>query len=92
MSNYIIATVPGFTLIQSGAIYRGKSGKDLKIEFMADNPPAVIKEKLVEAKSDGSQVFRKAGETVKTSAELIKEGKLPSKEPPIKPKEKDKVK
>ena len=92
MSNNIIATIPNFTHGPAGIIFRGKSGKDLKIEFMADNPPTVIKEKLVEAKPDGSQVFRKAGETVKTSAELIKEVKPPSKEPPIKPKEKDKVK
>lgn len=91
MSNYIIVTVPGFTLIQSGAIYRGKSGKDLKIEFKTDQPPTIIKEKLVEAKLDGSVIFRKTGETVKTSAELIKEGKPPYLESPIKPKEKDKV-
>ena len=91
MSNYIIATVPGFTLIQSGAIYRGKSGKDLKIEFKNYSPQTVVKEKLVESKEDGSQVFRKAGETAKTSSELIKNGKSPYLEPPIKPKEKDKV-
>ncbi len=92
MSNNIIATIPNFTSGPAGVIMRGKSGKDLKIEYKADQPPVVIKEKLVESKLDGSQVFRKAGETVKTSAELIKEGKPPSKEPPIKPKEKDKVK
>lgn len=86
MSNDIIATVPNFTLIQEGAICRGKSGKELKIEFKDDQKPAVIKEKLVEVKPDGSAVFRKAGETAKSSAELIKEGKPPSKEPPIKPK------
>lgn len=50
MSNDIIATVPNFTLIQAGAIYRGKSGKDLKVEFKDDQKPAVIKEKLVEVK------------------------------------------
>jgi len=86
MSNDIIATVPGFTLIPAGAIYRGKSGKDLKVEFKDDQKPTVIKERLVETKPDGSAVFRKAGETVKTSVELIKGGKPPSKEPPVKPK------
>jgi len=84
MSNDIIATVHGFTLIPAGAIYRGKSGKYLRVEFKADRPPTVIKEKLVEVKPDGSDVFRKAGETVKTSAELIKEGKPAATEPPIK--------
>ena len=93
MSSDIIATVPNFTLINAGAIYRGKSGKELKIEFKDDQQPAVIKEKLVEVKPDGSAVFRKAGETAKTSAELIKEGKPPVKEPPVKPKDdKGKVK
>lgn len=86
MSNDIIATVPGFTLIPAGAIYRGKSGKDLKVEFKDDQQPTVLKEKLVEVKPGGSVVFRKAGETAKTSAELIKEDKPPWKEPPIKPK------
>ena len=88
MSNDIIATVPGFTLIPAGAIYRGKSGKDLKVEFKDDRRLTVIKEKLVEVKPDGSAVFRKAGETAKASAELVKEGKPPVKEPPIKPKDK----
>ena len=93
MSNDIIATVPNFTLIQAGAIYRGKSGKDLKVEFKDDQQPTVLKEKLVEVKPDGSVVFRKAGETAKTSAELIKEGKDQMKEPPVKPKiERDEVK
>ena len=93
MSNDIIATVPNFTLINAGAIYRGKSGKELKIEFKDDQKPAVIKEKLVEVKPDGSAVFRKAGETAKSSAELVKEGKPPVKEPPVKLKDdKGKVK
>jgi len=87
MSNDIIAIVPNFTLINAGAIYRGKSSKELKIEFKDDQKPTVIKEKLVEVKPDGSAVFRKAGETAKTSAELIKEGKPPVKEPPVKPKD-----
>lgn len=92
MSNDIIATVPEFTLIPARAIYRGKSGKDLKIEFKDNQKPTVIKEKLVETNPDGGVIFRKAGETAKTSAELVKEGKPSSKEPPIKSKEKDKVK
>ena len=84
MSNDIIATVPGFTLIPAGAIYRGKSGKDLKVEFKDDQKPTVIKERLVESKEDGGVVFREAGETAKTSSELIKEGKPPYKEPKVK--------
>jgi len=87
MSNDIIATVPNFTLIQAKAIYRGKSGKDLKVEFKDDQKPTVIKEKLVEFKEDGGVVFRKAGEATKTSSELIKEGKPPFKEPKVKDKE-----
>ena len=90
MSNNIIAIIPNFTHGPAKTIFRGKSGKDLKIEFMANNPPVVIKEKLVETKEDGTVVFRKVGETTKTSAELIKEWKPPYKESPIKPKEKEK--
>ena len=62
---------------------RGKSGKDLKIEVSSDNVPP-IKEKLVETKPDGTDVFRKAGETIKTSSKLKKEGK-PEKKPKPKP-------
>jgi hypothetical protein len=39
---------------------------------------------LVETKPDGTDVFRKAGETIKTSAKLKKEGK-PEKKPKPKP-------
>ena len=62
---------------------RGKSGKDLKIEVSSDNVPP-IKEKLVDTKPDGTDVFRKAGETIKTSSKLKKEGK-PEKKPKPKP-------
>ena len=83
MSNDIIATVPGFTLIPAGAIYRGKSGKDLKVEFKDDQKPTVIKEKLVEVKPDCSAVFRKVAETLQASADSITEGKPPPKAPPV---------
>ena len=62
---------------------RGKSGKDLKIEVSSDSVPP-MKEKLAETKPDGTDVFRKAGETIKTSAKLKKEGK-PEKKPNPKP-------
>lgn len=62
---------------------RGKSGKDLKIEVSSDSVPP-MKEKLAETKKDGTDVFRKAGETIKTSSKLKKEGK-PEKKPKPKP-------
>ena len=79
--NKIIATTANFSLFSPGVIFRGKSGKDLKVEF-DDSVKVVVKEKLVEAKPDGTVVFRKPGETAKTSAELIKEGKPPKLETP----------
>jgi len=79
MSNDILAIFAPYYTIPAGAIMRGKSGKDLKIEVSSDNVPP-IKEKLVETKKDGTDVFRKAGETIKTSATLKKEGK-PTKKP-----------
>lgn len=63
---------------------RGVSGKDLKIEVSSDNVPP-MQEKLVETKKDGTDVFRKSGETIKTSATLKKEGK-PEKKPKPTPK------
>jgi hypothetical protein len=86
MSNKIIALVPDFTLIRTKTIYRGKSGKNLKIEFKAEEPPTAVKEKLVEAKPDGTVVFRKPGERAQTSSELIKDNKPPFKEHPTKPR------
>ena len=50
---------------------RGKSGKDLKIEVSSDNVPP-MKENWLRQKPDGTDVFRKAGETIKTSAKLKK--------------------
>jgi len=79
--NKIIATTANFSHLVPGVIFRGKSGKDLKVEF-DDSVKVVVKEKLVEAKPDGTVVFRKPGETAKTSAELIKEGKPPKFETP----------
>jgi hypothetical protein len=78
--NKIIAITASFTLLPPGVIFRGKSGKDLKVEFDDEVKSIVIKDKLVEAKPDGTAIFRKPGETAKTSAELIKEGKPPKLE------------
>jgi len=64
---------------------RGVSGKDLKIEVSSDSVPP-MKEKLVETKPDGTDVFRKAGEAIKTSPTLRKEGK-----PEKKPKQEEEV-
>ena len=83
MSNNILAVFAPYYILPAGAIMRGVSGKDLKIEVSSDNVPP-IKEKLVETKPDGTDVFRKAGETIKTSAKLKKEGK-PEKKPKPKP-------
>ena len=83
MSNDILAVFAPYYTLPAGAIMRGKSGKDLKIEVSSDNVPP-IKEKLVETKPDGTDEFRKAGETIKTSATLKKEGK-PEKKPKPKP-------
>ena len=79
MSNDVLAVFAPYYTIPAGAIMRGKSGKDLKIEVSSDDVPP-MKEKLVETKPDGTDVFRKAGETIKTSAKLKKEGK-PTKKP-----------
>lgn len=80
--NKIIAIAVNFALLLPGVIFRGKSGKDLKVEFDDEDKSVVVKEKLVEAKPDGTVVFRKPGETAKTSAGLIKEGKPPKLETP----------
>lgn len=80
--NKIIATPANFSHLVPGVIFRGKSGKSLKVEFDDSMKVVVTQEKLVEAKPDGTVVFRKPGETAKTSAELIKEGKPPKLENP----------
>jgi len=86
----ILAILQNHCHIPPGSIYRGNSGKELKIDYVVDDtlpigqrPP--IKEKLKEAKTDGTVTFVKPGETLKTSAELRKEGKLESKPPKEKP-------
>lgn len=84
MSNQIIATIAEYYPTPPGAVFRGKEGKNLKIEFKSDKQAPVIKEKLVETKLDGSPVFRKKDEKAKTSAELVNEGKVPFAEPPKK--------
>jgi hypothetical protein len=93
MSN-ILATLqnhcshPGTKLI-----FRGKDGKKLKVDYYVDDsipvglrPPVL--ERLKEAKQDGTVIYAKPGETTKTSAELVKEGKpvsKPQKEKPVDP-------
>ena len=79
--NKLIATIADFSHLPPYVIFRGRSGKVFKVEF-DDSAEVVVKEKLVEAKPDGTVVFRKQGETAKTFAELIKEGKPPKLETP----------
>ena len=84
----VIAVLNDFGLINSDAVFRGKSGQSLKMEFDPAQSAVSVKDKLVEALPDGTVVFRKPGETTKTSHELKKEGKPPGKVPPKKtPKE-----
>ena len=89
MSNEIIATLQPGSWVPPGSIFRGKLSKELKIEYKTDAafPGVGIKEKLVETKTNGDLVFRKPGETTKTSGELKKEGKPPFKENPKPPKQ-----
>lgn len=76
----VITTLNIFSFIPPKSICRGKeaSGK-LKIDYYVDSTQSInglsVKEKLKEAKEDGTVTFTKAGETAKTSAELKKEGK-----------------
>lgn len=79
--NKIIAIPADFSHLVPYTIFRGKSGKLLKVEF-DDSVKVVIREKLVEATTNGTVVFRKPGETSKTSAELIKEGRPPKLDRP----------
>jgi hypothetical protein len=75
-------------------IFRGKDGKKLKVDYnMDDSTPLGLRpplpEKLKEAKSDGTVTYTKPGETIKISAELVKEGKpvtKPLKEKLVDPK------
>jgi len=77
MRNYLVTLMP-WSLLPPATIYRGNK----KYDFYADETkiPEIIKDKLAEVKKDGTVVFKKKGETVKTSAELKKEGK-PDKKP-----------
>ena len=75
-------------------IFRGKDGKKLKVDYnMDDSIPVGLRlpalEKLKETKSDGTVTYVKPGETIKVSAELVKERKpivKPPKEKPTEPK------
>ncbi len=72
MRNYLV-TLNNWAILPRETIYR----KDGKFDFYADetNVPQIIKEKLVELKEDATVIFKKAGETLKMSADLKKEGK-----------------
>lgn len=85
----ILAILPNHCMVPPGSIVRGKSGDKLKVDFSYDNSvPATLRtpveEKLKEAKPDGTVTFTKPGETLKLSAELVKEGKPVSKPPKTK--------
>jgi hypothetical protein len=80
----ILATLQNHCAVPLKSIFRGKDGTKLKIDYWIDNtlpmgtqPPISVK--LKEVKEDGTVTYTKAGETIKTSAELIKEGKPVSK-------------
>lgn len=80
----ILAVLPDHCTVPLNSIFRGKSGKELKVDFYYDDTiPTTfrtpVKEKLKEAKEDGTVLFAKPGETIKISAELKKEGKSISK-------------
>lgn len=68
--NYL-ATLNNLAHIPPGSIYRGNG----KWDFKADKLPDIVKEKLKEVKDDGTAIFTKAGEKVKTASDLVKEGK-----------------
>lgn len=80
----VLAVLPNHCAVPKGAIFRGKTGNELKVDFYYDDTiPATtrnpIKEELKKAKEDGTVTYIKPGETIKTSTELIKEGKPVSK-------------
>jgi hypothetical protein len=87
----ILATLQNHCAVPQKAIFRGKDGTKLKIDYWIDDTTPVslqppVLEKLKQAKADSTVTFTKPGETTKTSAELIKEGK------PISKPQKEKVK
>lgn len=80
----ILATLQNHCAVPLKSIFRGKDGTKLKIDYWIDNtlpmgtqPPISVK--LKEVKEDGTVTYIKPGETIKTSAGLIKEGKPVSK-------------
>ena len=80
----ILATLQNHCAVPQQAIFKGKNGTKLKIDYWIDDTTPVslqppIFEKHKQAKADGTITYTKAGETTKTSAELIKEGKKVSK-------------
>ena len=82
MKNYLIE-LQKWAHVPKGAVYRGNSKVDFYAEVLPDGN--VMKEKLKEVKENGTVDYVKPGEKVKTSAELIKEGKPPAKPPIVKP-------
>ena len=82
MKNYLIE-LQKWAHVPKGAVYRGNSKVDFYAEVLPDGN--VVKEKLKEAKENGTVDYVKPGEKVRTSAELKKEGKPTSKPPVVKP-------
>jgi hypothetical protein len=87
----VISTLQSFSFVPPKSICRGKeaSGR-IKIDYYIDSNEKINgfseREKLKEAKEDGTVTFTKPGETKKTSAELKKEGKPISNPPKVKVK------
>lgn len=86
----ILATLQNHCAVPFGSICRGKdlSGK-IKVDYTIDDTTPVtyrppVSEKLKEVDGSGTVKFVKAGETIKTSEELKKEGKPVSKPPKVK--------
>lgn len=80
----ILATLQNHCAVPQKAVFRGKDGTKLKVDYSIDDTTPVslqppVLEKLKQAKADGTVTFTKPGETIKISAELIKEGKPISK-------------
>lgn len=79
MKNFLVTLQP-WSLLPTATIYRGQN----KYDFYADENKItdIIKDKLAEVETDGTVIFKKNGETIKTSAELKKKGK-PDKKPKL---------
>lgn len=82
--NYI-AQLEDYSLLPPGTICRvaGTGPNKHKFDYVRNNatviPGLMVKEVLVQAKLDGTILFKKVVEVAKTAAELKKEGKKPNK-------------